>query len=94
MMMVLSREAVRIISGFSDEVATAVTSPLWPTREPVHSARSQRLSSSLHRHNPFSLEIQTRPFRPEIRRGRSCGVGGMLSVFLPLYMSDSDICRN
>lgn len=33
-MIVLSREAVRIISGFSDEVATAVTHPLCPTREP------------------------------------------------------------
>lgn len=28
MMMVLSREAVKIMSGFSDDVAMAVTSPL------------------------------------------------------------------
>ena len=45
MMMVLSREAVRIMSGFSEEVATAVTSPLWPTREPSHSASRQHSTS-------------------------------------------------
>ena len=28
------REAVRIMSGFSDEVAMAVTHPLWPGSEP------------------------------------------------------------
>jgi len=29
-MIVLSLEAERIISGFSDDVANAVTQPLWP----------------------------------------------------------------
>lgn len=28
------REAVKIISGFSEDVAIAVTHPLWPSREP------------------------------------------------------------
>lgn len=28
------RDAVRIISGFSEEVAIAVTQPLWPAIEP------------------------------------------------------------
>ena len=28
------REAVKIISGFSEEVAMAVTHPLWPSKEP------------------------------------------------------------
>ena len=30
----IPREAVRIMSGFSEEVATAVTQPLWPAIEP------------------------------------------------------------
>lgn len=30
----IPREAVRIMSGFSEEVAMAVTHPLWPGREP------------------------------------------------------------
>ena len=30
----IPREAVKIISGFSDEVAMAVTHPLWPSKEP------------------------------------------------------------
>lgn len=42
MMMVLSREAVKIMSGFSDEVAMAVTSPLWPTRLPLRMTAEER----------------------------------------------------
>lgn len=30
----LPREAVKIMSGFSEEVAIAVTQPLWPDNEP------------------------------------------------------------
>ena len=30
----IPRDAVRIMSGFSEEVAIAVTQPLWPAREP------------------------------------------------------------
>ena len=30
----IPREAVKIMSGFSDEVAMAVTHPLWPSKEP------------------------------------------------------------
>ena len=30
----IPREAVKIISGFSDDVAIAVTHPLWPGKEP------------------------------------------------------------
>src|ERR1700685_142834 len=30
----IPREAVRIMSGFSEEVAIAVTQPLWPAKEP------------------------------------------------------------
>ena len=30
----IPREAVNIMSGFSDEVAIAVTHPLWPSNEP------------------------------------------------------------
>jgi hypothetical protein len=33
-MSLIPREAVRIMSGFSEEVAMAVTHPLWPGREP------------------------------------------------------------
>jgi hypothetical protein len=32
--LVLPREAVKIMSGFSEEVAMAVTHPLWPSRDP------------------------------------------------------------
>lgn len=30
----IPREAVKIMSGFSEEVAMAVTHPLWPDKEP------------------------------------------------------------
>lgn len=30
----IPRDAVRIMSGFSEEVAIAVTQPLWPAIEP------------------------------------------------------------
>ena len=30
----IPREAVKIMSGFSEDVAIAVTHPLWPGREP------------------------------------------------------------
>jgi hypothetical protein len=30
----LPRDAVKIMSGFSEEVAIAVTQPLWPAKEP------------------------------------------------------------
>lgn len=43
MMMVLSREAVKIMSGFSDDVAMAVTSPLLMVRRGEGRGRRERL---------------------------------------------------
>lgn len=37
------REAVKIISGFSEEVAIAVTHPLWPSRDPMKRSDSDMM---------------------------------------------------
>ena len=44
---VIPLEAVRIISGFSDDVAIAVTHPLWPSRDPRKRSDSAILRNRL-----------------------------------------------
>jgi hypothetical protein len=39
----IPREAVKIMSGFSEDVAIAVTHPLWPAKEPRNRSCSDML---------------------------------------------------
>lgn len=52
-MIVLSLEAERIMSGFSDDVANAVTQPLWPA---AHALAGDSGEMSI----PWSVPLKTR----------------------------------
>lgn len=56
-MIVLSLEAERIMSGFSDEVANAVTQPLWPITHKLERDRRDKTGICCI---PWSVPLKTR----------------------------------